>query len=71
MSKTVTIDSEELVATLKAILLTLGVPIAVDTRDARLDHINLHARGNREAGTWIFYVAPKPEEEEEGAGHAD
>lgn len=64
-------DAADLVAALKAIIYTLDFPILVDLRAPKLEYVNLHARGNRESGTWVFYTSHKSEKQEEGPiGHA-
>ena len=68
--KAVYLDSAELVATIKAVILELQLPIAVDVKNPILDHYDLRARGSKATGHWIFYVTAKGEEEEPVVGHA-
>lgn len=68
--KAVYLDAEELVATIKSIILELECPIAVGVTNPILDHYDLRARGSKETGRWIFYVTPKDENSERVVGHA-
>lgn len=64
-------DAADLVTALKAILYTLDFPVLVDLKAPQLEHINLHARGERDAGRWVFYTSHKSEQQEDGPiGHA-
>jgi len=68
--KAVYLDSAELVATIKSVILELESPIAVNVTNPILDHYDLRARGSKATGHWIFYVTAKGEDEERVVGHA-
>ena len=61
-------EADDLVAALKGIIYEMGVPIAVWCKAPLLKHINLHARGSKEIGHWLFYISEKDEKQEKSDG---